>query len=84
MFFPQLLEIAKSVGARILLVEVADMAQAKRVAAMAQMANLWDGVEIWRDDPRDSGRQQRREVTNDIETVGEGDGRSVFCWKLEG
>jgi len=50
-FYSRLLELSKAVNARILPVEVADMNQAIRVAAMARDRKRWQGIEIWRDEP---------------------------------
>jgi methylase of polypeptide subunit release factors len=51
LFYPNLLRIATAISAKILLFEVADLKQAKRVARMVDKQGGWDGVEIWRDDP---------------------------------
>ncbi|TKA77050.1 ATP synthase subunit beta, mitochondrial [Friedmanniomyces simplex] len=50
-FYPPILAIADQLEAKIMLLEVADMEQALRVAAMAAKGRCWDGVEIWKDDP---------------------------------
>ncbi|KAK4981439.1 hypothetical protein LTR66_009993 [Elasticomyces elasticus] len=50
-FYPRLLAIAEEVGAKLVLLEVADLTQARRVATMAYERRVWDGIEIWRDDP---------------------------------
>ena len=86
-FYPRLLEIAKNVGAKLLLVEVADMEQAKRVAAIAVKGGNWDDCEIWKDWP-DQGMASKR-VTLKVEgatvdVVGEGHGRSVFLSRAGG
>jgi HemK-like putative methylase len=78
-FYPRLLEIAERGRARVLLMEVADMEQANRVAEMAKATDVWGGVEIWRDDPRARGSCET--VLGNVNVVGGGDGRSVFCWR---
>lgn len=92
LFYPSILRVAKEVRVKILLVEVADLAQAGRAAGLA-VAEGWDGVEIWRDEPEN-------DVEDPLETVGVaekivtvhgreipvkgcGHGRSVFCWRGE-
>lgn len=83
MFYPRLLEIAENVSAKILLMEVADLAQAKRVSSMVKSSGAWDGVEIWRDNPDVDGGDKGRtpESVDGVEVIGKGDGRCVFCWK---
>jgi methylase of polypeptide subunit release factors len=80
-FYPRLLEIAQRVRARVLLMEVADMEQANRVAEAAKATGVWRGVEIWRDDPR--ARGSRETVLGNVNVVGAGEGRSVLCWRKE-
>jgi methylase of polypeptide subunit release factors len=86
MFYPRLLEIAEHVSAKILLVEVADLAQAERVSSIAKSKEVWDGVEIWCDDPEAGGDRERSmsKGADGVEVVGNGGGRSVFCWRGDG
>lgn len=79
-FYPRLLEIAWGVGARVVLVEVADMAQAVRVAGMA---GGWEGCEIWRDwVDGGGGAEEVADVDGRrVRVVGEGNGRAVVCWR---
>ena len=80
-FYPRLLEIAERVSAKTFLVEVADMEQAQRVAAMSINQGIWDEVEIWRDEPESV--QPATETTTvqgkQILVRGEGHGRAVFA-----
>ncbi|KAK4987911.1 hypothetical protein LTR66_007466 [Elasticomyces elasticus] len=71
-FYPRLLAIAEEVGAKLVLLEVADLTQARRVATMAYKQRVWDGIEIWRDDPdgRDKNMQDDP-ATGDLYSVGE-------------
>lgn len=78
MFYPRLLKIAQEVEAKVVLLEVADLEQALRVARLAKKLNVFDGVEIWRDDP-DISFQSTFE--DGLEVRGEGNGRSVLCWR---
>ena len=86
-FYPRLLDIAKQVDAKIVLFEVADMEQARRVAIMAVQRGLWDGIEIWKDWPTSEGdyehELERDEELGDISIRGHGNGRSVFAWRDE-
>ena len=88
-FYPRLLEIAEGVGARVMLVEVADMAQAVRVAGMMEGKGGWEGCEIWRDWV-DEGRENEDEDEvvgvngKEVRVRGEGNGRAVLCWRGAG
>ncbi|KAF2084359.1 S-adenosyl-L-methionine-dependent methyltransferase [Saccharata proteae CBS 121410] len=85
-FYPRLLEIGGHIGAKVVLFEVGDLEQAKRVAMMARGTELWTGIEIWKDEPA-AKNSDGVLVVNDhqgINVVGEGNGRSVVCWRGEG
>lgn len=86
-FYPRLLDIASRVSAKIVLFEVADLAQAMRVAGMVARGRVWDGYEIWRDWPSQAattgcGEGVVREKGVDV--LGEGNGRAVLAWTKEG
>lgn len=82
-FYPRVLEIAAECDAKLVLVEVADMEQACRVAAMAAGWN----VEIWRDDPAARGESGEEYVGvggeggRKVRVLGTGNGRSVLFTK---
>lgn len=82
MFYPRLLDIARDVEAKIVLLEVADMDQALRVAQRAHDFDIFDGIEIWREDPTSNAVEASEEVG--FPTVGEGNARSVVCWRGQG
>lgn len=88
-FYPRLLDIALEQNAKIILFEVADMEQARRVASMIKSRPCWTGVEIWRDDPAcmDDVSANEQSTTPDtsgsVGIVGSGNGRSVFAWRDE-
>ncbi|KAJ8118958.1 hypothetical protein OPT61_g159 [Boeremia exigua] len=82
MFYPRLLKIAEEVEAKIVLLEVADLDQALRVARLAKTTNIFDGIEIWRDDPNPSSGLST--VEDEIEVCGMGNARSVVCWRRAG
>ena len=86
-FYPRLLEIAKNVGAKVLLAEVADMEQATRVATLASKGGHWDACEIWRDWPDQgmpSSQDKLKIEGKKVKVVGEGNGRSVFLSRAGG
>lgn len=82
LFYPHLLRHARQLNAKIVLFEVADMDQAKRVASLLLQDDLWDTVEIWKDDPMENPLDP--EYINidgvTIQAIGAGNGRSVFAY----
>lgn len=78
LFYPRLLYLADKFKVRMLLMEVADLSQAERVATMAQKRDCWSGVEIWCDQP---GMPWRKSKLHNVPILGQGHGRSVFCWR---
>ncbi|GAB1725908.1 hypothetical protein NU195Hw_g2631t1 [Hortaea werneckii] len=85
-FYPKILSLAKQLESNIILLEVADIEQAVRVASMAIEQSLWAGVEIWRDEPGGHSSQLTQiDVNGSRVTVkGSGHGRSVFAYRREG
>ncbi|EME85283.1 uncharacterized protein MYCFIDRAFT_130551 [Pseudocercospora fijiensis CIRAD86] len=83
LFYPHLLRIASEVNAKMVLFEVADLEQAKRVAELA--LKDWENVEIWRDDPNvDCDGKGTIEIKGkSIPVRGRGNGRSVFAYSSE-
>jgi methylase of polypeptide subunit release factors len=79
-FYPRLLQIVRDVEAKIVLFEVADLDQALRVAQMAREMRVFDGIEIWRDQPDQDAQSEQA----NFPIVGAGNGRSVFCWRGPG
>ena len=82
LFYPRLLKIANEVEAKVVLLEVADLEQALRVAVLAQKLDTFDGVEIWRDEPDASAGKPVTE--NGVSVKGQGNARSVVCWRGAG
>jgi methylase of polypeptide subunit release factors len=82
-FYPRLLAHANNLGAKIVLLEVADLEQALRVARMARKMNVFGGIEIWRDQPdQTSDLDEPSKVARDeFPIIGAGHGRSVLCWR---
>jgi hypothetical protein len=78
LFYPSLLRIARDVEAKVVLLEVADMEQALRVAQQAQNLDIFEGVEIWREQP---SATSDTETEDRIPVVGQGNARSVLCWR---
>lgn len=84
-FYPRLLEIAREVEAKVVLFEVADQNQALRVARMARDRNIFDGVEIWRDQPDEPIKgKPKASSRQEFPIVGTGNARSVLCWRNAG
>lgn len=81
-FYLPLFDIAREVEAKIVLLEVADIAQALRVARAARAFYRFDGIEIWREQP-DEPDAPSSEVAG-FRVLGQGNARSVLCWRGTG
>ncbi|KAF2028568.1 S-adenosyl-L-methionine-dependent methyltransferase [Setomelanomma holmii] len=79
LFYPRLLKISRDVEAKIVLLEIADLAQALRVAQLARELDIFDGIEIWREDP-DQTTEALAEH-DEVLVLGDGNARSVVCWR---
>jgi len=86
LFYPNILNIAQGIEAKILLLEVADFDQALRVGRMAKRLEIFDGIEIWRDEPDQGSDSAETHGEKDCEfpVSGSGNGRSVLCWRGAG
>ncbi|KAL6702721.1 hypothetical protein ACN47E_001003 [Coniothyrium glycines] len=82
LFYPRLLNIARDTGAKIVLLEVADIEQARRVATYAAALDIFVGIEILCDQPGSSTSQSTE--GHDVKIIGEGNARSVLCWRAAG
>jgi hypothetical protein len=80
-FYPRLLDIAQDVEAKVLLFEVADLDQALRVARMARHRQIFDGIEIWRDQPDEPAKGRSQAHPQEFPITGTGNARSVLCWR---
>ena len=85
-FYPRILQIAQASRAKMVLMEVDGMKQAKRVAAMTRKVGRWGGVQIWCDgleETRWSGQDGQEEVVNgsdgSVPVLGHGRERAVFA-----
>lgn len=86
-FYPRLLHIAQQVGSQVILMEVADMTQGRRVADMVVESGTWTGCEIWRDWPAQGERMSNEVVEiagREVSVRGEGHGRAVLAWRYGG
>ena len=81
LFYSRLLMIAKRVNAKVVLFEVADIQQARRVAEVAKLQGIWDGIEIWRDQPDMLSQPEQPHRQGSFVTRGSGNGRGVLCWR---
>ncbi|KAK3700661.1 hypothetical protein LTR37_015850 [Vermiconidia calcicola] len=86
LFYPRLLHIAKQVEAKVILFEVADLDQAKRVAQWAASQGIWDTIEIWRDFPsgQSTAEEHMLSGTRTVAILGSGNGRSVLAYRDAG
>ena len=86
LFYPHLLHLAEQVEAQVVLFEVANLEQAKRVAAMAVAEDIWDGVMIWRDDPAGHSRSptELSVGSTTVGILGRGHGRFVVAHRGNG
>lgn len=78
-FYPRLLNMAQHVNAKLVVMEVADMEQAQRVANLAISHISHAQCEIWRDWP-DQGSSQKEILQvqgNPVKVIGRGNGRAV-------
>ncbi|KAH7392960.1 S-adenosyl-L-methionine-dependent methyltransferase [Pyrenochaeta sp. MPI-SDFR-AT-0127] len=78
-FYPRLIQIARDVESKIVLLEVADLKQALRVARGARSLGIFDGIEVWRELP--DVKPDAVTSVDGFPIVGEGNARSVVCWR---
>jgi methylase of polypeptide subunit release factors len=84
-FYRPLLNIARDIEAKIVLLEIADLDQALRVARRAHDMDMFDGIEIWRDQP-DYTEPLSATTTPppDFPIIGQGNARAVLCYRGTG
>lgn len=94
-FYPAILAFANRAEAKIVLLEVADEEQAVRVARLVKNT-VYDGVEIWREQPdavspfafadenSDESSSREEDSVSGIPIIGTGNMRSVVCWRGAG
>ena len=86
-FYPRLLHIAQQVHAKVLLMEVADIAQAIRVVELVLGTRRWEACQIWRDwsgARKEKGKRKKEMIIINgsiIRVMGEGNGRAVLAWR---
>lgn len=78
-FYSAIVALAEIAVPRFLLMEVADMEQAKRVVRHTHEKELFKSVEIWRDWPMDGSVEGVHDGEVSYKIRGSGHGRSVFC-----
>lgn len=86
-FYPRILNVASSSGAKLVLMEIADLEQALRVCQYAYNMSYWTSVEVFKDWPDETAEIVSRDLTHgkrlESQVVrGQGSGRSVMCRKL--
>ena len=79
-FYPRLLEISQQIKAKLVVMEVADMHQAQRVACLALDHNPRGQCTVWRDWPDQASSRQEilRLRGKTVEVFGQGNGRAVI------
>lgn len=97
-FYPRIADVAEFVGAKLVLLEVGDSAQAERVANLLSSRMsivdgvsqpVWHAIEIWRDGVATDGAATRsvlqcgRFSVPVIGPVEATHGRTVVCWRAE-
>lgn len=82
LFYPRLLKFAEELETKVVLLEIADLPQALRVAQLAKETAFFDGIEIWRDDPKSTSSEPT--IENGFDVLGNGNARSVVCWRGKG
>lgn len=80
-FYPRLLDVAERSNAKILLVEVADMEQARRIIAKGMECRYCYQFEIWRDWPDRRMMSETLIGGASVRVIGDGHGRSILAWK---
>ncbi|KAI9876277.1 MAG: hypothetical protein M1830_006876 [Pleopsidium flavum] len=84
-FYHSLLAIAERVNAKIVVMEVGDLEQGRRVVALMGDGDGWEGGEIWRDWVDGRGSVKEGEVWEvggrEVRVRGEGNGRAVICFR---
>ena len=84
-FYQDVLEQGMELRCKVVLFEVADMKQAKRIATLAQSQSHWHNIEIWRDEPSAKVKKDYFVVHDKIITIrGFGNGRSVLLTTVDG
>lgn len=78
-FYPRLLDIAQHVLAKFVVLEVADMGQAQRVATLVLTRNPRAECEVWRDWPNRTPAKHKMFESEGrlVRIVGQGNGRAV-------
>ena len=85
LFYQDILGQAMTMRAKVVLFEVADMDQAKRVAKFAVQQRHWHIFEIWRDAPSSKAPKEYLPYNYKVISVqGAGEGRSVLICTRDG
>lgn len=81
-FYMPILRLANDVDSKIVLLEIADLDQALRIAHAARKMNIFDGIEIWREQPDEPPHDSP--TVEGFSVFGQGNARSVVCWRGAG
>ena len=86
-FYPHIISLAECMSATMVVMEVGDIQQAKRVVETVAKSKVWRRMEIWRDGIADSGHPKTttEQIGEHLLTVrGTGEGRAVVFWRDTG
>ncbi|KAI4158010.1 MAG: hypothetical protein LQ342_007834 [Letrouitia transgressa] len=83
-FYPMLLGCAEKSNAKVVVLEVADMAQAMRVVSIIHKSSNWEDCEIWRDWPAQGQVEHKNLHGMNVSIRGQGHGRVVVAWSKNG
>ncbi|KAL8910988.1 MAG: hypothetical protein Q9171_003757 [Xanthocarpia ochracea] len=86
-FYPHIISLAEGMSAKLVVMEVGDIQQAKRVVDTVGKSKVWGRMEIWRDGIADSGHPKTttEQIGEHLPTVrGTGEGRAVVFWRDTG
>lgn len=78
-FYSPILRTANELQVKVVLLEIADLDQAVRVARTARDKFMFDCIEIWREQP--DGTPDVSSPTKEFPVIGQGNARSVVCWR---
>ena len=84
-FYPRIISIARDTKAKVLVMEVGDMHQARRIVQLVGKSKIWQKMEIWADGVLDSPQIVTNHLGAYTITIhGKGEARAVAVWGRSG
>ncbi|KAI4272467.1 MAG: hypothetical protein LQ337_005283 [Flavoplaca oasis] len=86
-FYPRIISLARDTKAKVLVMEVGDMHQARRVVQLVGKSKIWQKMEVWADGVLDHHSPQIFTNHLDAYTItirGNGEARAVAVWGRSG